>query len=174
MPSGWELSNAQLHLSHFCFKSVFQDFSRLGLNGRLLIPAFYIYLTATLRVAGLQMQAGNDVQLQAEILFQNVYGRGLSPNITKPISKYLSWCVCAPSILTIQFLFALLYLSSPPVFYLSCLRACWQTKVHFCFMRLNGIVPAVMCEANHSWRTCSHTMDYHMIPPEQTLNRNIP
>lgn len=63
MPSGWKVSNAQLHLSHFCFKFVFQDFSRLGLNGRLLIPAFYIYLTATLRVAGLQMQADNDVQL---------------------------------------------------------------------------------------------------------------
>lgn len=60
----------------------------------VLIPAFYIYLTAILRVAGLQKQAGNDIQLQAEILFQNVYGRGLSPNNTKPISKYLSWCVC--------------------------------------------------------------------------------
>lgn len=38
----------------------------------ILILAFHVYLTVILCMAGLHIQVGNDAQLQAQILFQNV------------------------------------------------------------------------------------------------------
>lgn len=161
-PGHWKfLQDGSCHI--FCFKMVFQDFSSMALNG---LP-----FTST----WLQIGAGNDVRPQAEILFQNVYGGGLSPNSAKPISKYLGWCACPihPDN-PVSICIALFGLTPSLLFVVSVCGHAGRQSFCFCFMRLNGIVPAVVREASHSWRACSHTMDYHMIPPEQTLNGNIP
>lgn len=122
----------------FCSRFVFQDFSSLGLNGHfntwpLHLPPpncaslDYTYTWGT--TANDRLRSYFRMYVEEDFL-----QTALSPSVNT------SDGVC-PSILTIQFLFALLYLSSSTVFYLPCLclQPCWQTKVYFPFIRLKAL-----------------------------------
>lgn len=123
-------------------------------------------------MAGLHIQGENILRQQTEILFQNVYGRRLSPNTIEPNSKYLSWFAAHPSWQSSFYLHRFIWATPPSSVCLA--FVCWQAgtqKVDFCFMHLHSVVPAVMCKSHHSWRTLSdtlHRMDYYEIQRERT------